>query len=156
MKLDYASDNLPKKLDSSMQAPLITRWWSISVSASAFSNFYKVYVEGYQTCITTTKTTEKINVIVSNLLQMIIVLWIVADIHFLSAWFNKHFNKWYHGMDQNIGSHGYLASHRSVRCYIQLRDLIKDTWIENPAFEANRGTYNKLSTAMKKKKGLQR
>ena len=85
VKLGYNSDNLPKKLDSSMQAPPVTMWWSISVLSSAFSNFYKVYVEGCQACINSTKTTEKINVIVSNLLQMFKVLWIVAGIHFLSA-----------------------------------------------------------------------
>ena len=51
-----------------------------------------------------------------------------------------------------------FAPHRSVRCYIQLRDLklMEETWTVNVAFEAYRETYNKLSTAMKKKKHLQR
>ena len=69
------------------------------------------------------------------------VLWIVDDINFLSAvsdrGFNKHF-KWYQGMDQKLGSHGYLAPHRSIRYCIQLRDLklMEDTWKESPTFQA--------------------
>ena len=46
VKFGYTADNLPKKFDSSMQTPLVTRWWSISVLASAFSDFYKVYATG--------------------------------------------------------------------------------------------------------------
>ena len=57
-------------------------------------------------------------------------------------------------MDPQIGSPGYLAPHRSVKSYIQLRDLkvMETTWKESPAFEAYHSSYNKLSTAMKKKK----
>ena len=88
-----------------MQAPLTTRWWSIWVLALALFKFYDIYLKGCQTCVKTTNTTEKQNVIASNLIRMCNVKWIVADIHFIAViselWFNKEF-EWYQGKDPNI------------------------------------------------------
>ena len=39
LQLSYNKDTLPKYLNSSMQAPLTTPWWSISVLAIEFPNF---------------------------------------------------------------------------------------------------------------------
>ena len=79
-----------------------------------------------QTCINSTKTSEKKNVIASNLLRMCKVPWIVVIFIFFSAvsesWLNKEF-RWYQGSDPNVGSHGYLAVHQSICLYIQLRNL---------------------------------
>ena len=148
-------------LENSMQAPLTRRWWSISVLALAFSKFYDIHLKGCQTCVNTTNTTEKRNVIASNLIRMCDAKWIVADIHFLAAiselWFNKEF-KWYQGSDPNIDCHVYLSLHRTIWTYVQLRDLdrMQNTWKEIDAFAAYRCLYDILSTDTNKQKDMQR
>ena len=160
-KLDMDISKLPRELNCSMQCPLLTRWWSISVLATLFTKHYEIYVAMCRMCVNTTKTSEKINVIASNLLRMFKEPWVVADVHFITAvsdmWMNRHL-KWYQGKDDNIGSNGYLSVHRSVRYFIQLRDLqiMKDEWKDRTEFGPYRTEYNKLSAEVKEKKNDQR
>ena len=159
--LDNWTFNNQGGLEKSMQAPLTTRWWSISVLAIKFSKYNDIYLKGGQTCVNSTNTTEKSNVVASNLIRMCGVKWIVADIHFLAAiseqWLNKEF-KWYKGKDPNIGYPGYISMHQTIRTYIQLRDseVMENTWKESDAFATYRGSYEVLSPKTRKKIDMQR
>ena len=161
VKMGYTEATIPRRLERSVQAPLTTRWWLISVLALVISKFYDIYLKGSQLCVNSTNTTEKRNMNASNLIRMCNVKWIVANIHFLAAisevWFNKEF-KWYQEMDQNIAYHGYLSLHKIIQTHIQLRDLetMQKDWKEIDEFAAYQCSYNVLSPETKNKKDMQR
>ena len=154
-------DNLPKGLDCSMQAPLLTRWWSISLLALVFSTHHKVYLDICQMCINNLKSADKRVVIASNLKRIYKEPWVMADIHFLAGvsdcFFNKHM-KWYQGKDSNINANGYLSMHRACRYFLQIRDLnaMENNWSQNIQFTGYREECGKLSPETTIKKEAQR
>ena len=87
MNWDPVKKILSRNLESSMQAPLTTHWWSISelLAIGVFSNFYAVYLKEWKICVNTTKTTETRNIIASNLVRMCKVKWIVPDMHYIPS-----------------------------------------------------------------------
>ena len=154
-------DDLPKDMICSMQAPLITRWWSISKLSDIFTKYSEVYIKMCHMVIKRTKVIDKRNLISSNLIRMFNEKWIVADVYFLSAishgFLNRHM-KFYQGKDVHIGTNGFLSVHRLVEYFLQIRDveIMETTWSTSTIFSFYREEYNKLSADIKRKKDHQR
>ena len=148
-------------LKKAIQAPLITRWWSIACLSAWFTDNHLIASKACNLCVHTEASATKVYVIASNFLRMYKSSWILSDIHFLtgiaSSWMNHHM-RWFQDEDPNIGCHGYLSFHRVTQYYLQLRDVneMETTWDESPKFKSYAECIHGMTDNMTAKKRRQR
>jgi hypothetical protein len=130
---------IPQDLLKAMQEPLITRWWTIAVSACKAQRYLPFFVKMAKGIRNMTTTKEKENTIASNRLLLASSNWIIADVKLIASllqlFLNNHM-KWYQGLDPNIGWPGFLAFHQAVGYFLMLEDLLeaKRSWETHELF----------------------
>lgn len=114
------SEDAPKDVMQAMQEQLIiTRWWMVGSLAQFATKYLAFFLLMAQAGCNMTKTDQKENIIVSNLLSFALSDWIVEDIYLNAgvrkSWLNPHM-QWYQGSDPNAGTPGFFPS--TTMCHI--------------------------------------
>ena len=109
-----------------MQAPILTRWWTVGCASECAFDYYLVLFHACQTVINTYESGSKPNDIASDLYSMMrnqetfVDIALIKDFH--HHYLNKHFN-WFQSCIDLTSATGFQAHNVAVRHYIMACEL---------------------------------
>jgi len=109
-----------------LQAPILTRWWTVGVGSSFLFDYYLVLFHACQTVINIYDSGSKANDIASDLFSMMSNQENFVDITlircFHKAYLNRHLD-WFQSCKDLTSALGFQSHNIAVRYYLMARDL---------------------------------
>jgi hypothetical protein len=142
-KLRGDDEEVPKDLTTTIQEPLITRWWTVGKLAGFILKYWDIIERMARAVVNISLTKDAENKIASGLRSLMHQDEIKADIAFLAAFakcfLDPHF-AWFQRSDPNIKAPGFLTFHRHVRYFLMWKDLkdLSVSWRTHAAFQTYR------------------
>jgi len=124
---------------SKLQAPILTRWWTVGVASSYLFDYYLVLFHACQTVINMYPSTNTPYAIASDLFSLMLNQETFLDVALIRGFHKSYLNKhldWMQSCDDLTSEQGFQSHNIAVRYYQMERDIDSTMW--DPAIKEYR------------------